>query len=118
MIEVHEWAEIRHLWFVEKVSKREISRRTGRHRDTVRRAIESADPPNYRRPQKLSKLEPFKDEIRRLLSEDSAMPSQRIRELITELGYAGGKTICDEYVREARAQMAPARHARRPMRRQ
>lgn len=109
MIEVHEWAEIRHLWFVEKLSKREISRRTGRHRATITRAIESADPPNYQRPKTASKLEPFKDEIRRLLVDDPAIKSQRVRELIGEQGYAGGKTICDAHVRELRAQIAPAR---------
>lgn len=30
------------------------------------------------------------------------MPSQRLRELAGELGYAGGKTIFDDYVREVR----------------
>lgn len=75
MIEVHEWAEIRRLKFVENLPIREISRRTGRHRDTIRRAIESADPPSYQRPQKESKLEPFKHEIRRSLTCDPAIKS-------------------------------------------
>jgi hypothetical protein len=30
------------------------------------------------------------------------MPSQRLRELAAELGYRGGKTIFDDYVREVR----------------
>jgi len=36
-----------------------------------------------------SKLDPFKDEIHRLLKDDSAMAGQRIRELIAPLGFCG-----------------------------
>jgi hypothetical protein len=41
-----------------------------------------------------SKLDPFKDEIHRLLRADPRLPGQRVRELITQVGYGGGKTIC------------------------
>ena len=43
------------------------------------------------------------------MEDDPAIRSQRIREPIIEQGYCGGKTICDEYVREVRAQVTPAR---------
>jgi transposase len=36
------------------------------------------------------------------LKDDPRLPSQRIRELIGRLGFVGGKTIVDDYVREVR----------------
>ena len=67
MVGVEQWAEIRRLHFVRGLSIREIHRRTGLHRDTIRRAIHSDEPPVYRRAPVGSKLDPFKDEIHRLL---------------------------------------------------
>jgi hypothetical protein len=57
-----------------------------------------------------SKLDPFKAEIHRLLGEDASMSGQRIRELIVPLGFDGGKTIVDDYLREVRRRpTAPVR---------
>ena len=36
-------------------------------------------------------LEPFKDEIHRLLREDPKLPGVRVRELIEPLGLSGGQ---------------------------
>jgi transposase len=102
VVGVEQWAEIRRLHFVRGLSMREIHRRTGLHRDTISRAIRSDEPPVYRREPSGSKLDPFKDEIHRLLKDDPAMPGQRIRELIVPLGFDGGKTIVDDYLREVR----------------
>jgi len=76
---VEQWAEIRRLHFVRGLSMREIHRRTGRHRDTISRAIHSDEPPVYRRAPAGSKLDPFRDEIHRLLKSDPRLPGQRIR---------------------------------------
>src|SRR6185437_11089417 len=81
---------------------RAISRRTGLHRKTVRRALAAVEPPRYERAPAVSKLDPFKDWICEQLREDAAVQSLRLRELATELGYEGGKTIFDDYVREVR----------------
>ena len=102
MVEVEQWAEIRRLHFVRGLSMREISRRTGLARDTIRGAIHSDEAPAYRRAPAGSKLDPFKDEIHRLLRSDPKLPGQRIRELIAPLGFEGGKTIVDDYLREVR----------------
>ena len=107
MVGVEQWAEVRRLHFVRRLSIREIHRRTGLHRDTIRRAISSDEPPCYRRAASGSKLDPFKDEIHRLLRDDPALPGPRIRELIAPLGFAGGKTIVDDYLREVRPVFAP-----------
>jgi transposase len=109
VVEVEQWAEIRRLHFVRGLSMREISRRTGLHRDTISRAIHSDEPPAYRREPAGSKLDPFKGEIHRLLQADPKLPGQRIRELIAPLGFEGGKTIVDDYLREIRPLFAPAR---------
>jgi transposase len=102
VISVQLWAEVRRMHFVEGLGIREIRRRTGLHRETVRRALRSSTPPQYGRPAKGSKLDPFKDEVHWLLREDPEIESQRIRELLAEQGYVGGKTITDDYVREVR----------------
>jgi hypothetical protein len=99
---VEQWAEIRRMHFVERLAIKEIQRRTGRDRKTIRRALRSAEPPRYRCPPRPSKLDPFRDEIDRLLRSDPRLPGKRIRELIEELGYGGGKTILDDYLHELR----------------
>ena len=109
MVGVQQWAEIRRMHEVEQLSQREICRRTGLHRKTIRRALNSPEPPSYSRPAQGSKLDPFKDEVNRLLKGDPRIPSQRIRELITELGFEGAKTIVDDYVREVRPLHSPPR---------
>lgn len=108
MVGVEQWAEVRRLHFVRKLSIHEIHRRTGLHRETIRRALGSDEPPRYRRARAGSKLDAFKDEIHRLLGEEPRMPGQRIRELIEPLGFSGGKTIVDDYLREVRPLFLPA----------
>src|SRR4051812_43538372 len=87
---------------VERFSIREISRRTGLHRKTVRRALAAQTPPSYSRPSAASKLDPFKDWICEQLRSDPQIQSLRLREMASELGYEGGKTIFDDFVREVR----------------
>ena len=113
MVGVEQWAEIRRLHFVRGLSMREIHRQTGLHRDTISRAIHSDELPVYRRAPAGSKLDPFKDEIHRLLRKEPAIPGQRIRELIAPLGFDGGKTIVDDYLREVRPLFRPKRSYQR-----
>jgi transposase len=87
LVGVEQWAEIRRLHRVEKVSIREISRRTGLHRKTVRRALAAPTPPKYERQPAGSRLDPFKDWICEQLQADPRIQSQRLREIATELGY-------------------------------
>ena len=87
---------------VERLSIREISKRTGLHRKTIRRALAAETPPRYSRPPAVSKLDPFREWICEQLRADPAIQSLRLREMATELGYEGGKTIFDDYVREVR----------------
>ena len=102
MLGVEQWAEIRRLYFVERRSKRAIRRLTGAHRDTITRAIASELPPRYERKAAGSKLDPYKEWICERLRADPTIQAQRLREMAGELGYEGGKTIFDDYVREVR----------------
>src|SRR5512132_4297260 len=87
---------------VERLSIREIGRRTGLHRRTIRRALAAATPPTYSRPAAASKLDPFRVWICEQLQAEPRLQSLRLREMAGELGYDGGKTIFDDYVREVR----------------
>ena len=70
---VERWAELRREHFVRGVSIKELARRTGLDRNTVRRALRSDSPPRYSRRPGESKLDPFRDEIHRLLKDDSRL---------------------------------------------
>jgi transposase len=107
LVGVEQWAEIRRMHFVSGLSIKEIARRMGRDRNTVRRALRSVEAPCYERRAAPSKLDPFRDEIHRLLRDDPKLPGQRVRELIEPLGYVGAKTILDDYLREVRPFFAP-----------
>ena len=87
MVGVEQWAELRREHFVRGVSIKQLAGRTGLSRNTVRAALRAVQPPKYERAAAGSKLDPFKDEIHRLLKDDSAIPGQRIRELIAPLGW-------------------------------
>jgi transposase len=102
LVEVERWAELRREHFVRGVSIKELVRRTGLSRNTVRAAVRAPVPPRYERALAGSKLDPFKDEIHALLRREPGMTGQRIRELIAPLGFDGGKTIVDDYLREVR----------------
>ena len=102
MIGVERWAEIRRLYFVEKRSKRAIHRLTGAHRDTITRALAAEAAPRYERAAVGSKLDPFREWICEQLRAEPTLQSQRLRELASELGYSGGRSIFDDYVREVR----------------
>jgi hypothetical protein len=102
VVGVEQWAEIRRLVLVERRSQRHVARSLGIARDTVAKAVASDVPPRYLRPAAVSKLDPFREWICEQLRADPTIPSLRLREIATELGYVGGKSIFDDYVREVR----------------
>jgi transposase len=98
VLDVERWAELRREHFVRGVAIKELARRTGLARNTVRAALRSDRPPEFRCPERSSKLEPFREEIHRLLKDDPK-----------PLGFNGGKTIVDDYLREVRPLFLRAR---------
>jgi transposase len=89
------------------LSIRAIAKKLGIDRKTVRRTL--ARDPAKPSP---SKLEPFKEKVRLLLSHGLTGP--RILREIRELGYTGGRTILGEFLREHRG---PKKEPRKAFRR-
>ena len=115
MLDVERWAELRREHFVRGVSIKELMRRTGLARNTIRTALRSSEPPGYVRSSRPSKLDPFKDEIHELLRRDPRMPGVRVRELIEPLGFDGGKSIVDDYLRGVRSLFVKTRTHQRTL---
>ena len=109
MLNVEKWAELRRRHLVDGVSLKRLAKETGLSRNTVRRAIRADSPPNYTRPRRASKLDPFREQINELLKADPKIPSQVIGDRITEAGYTGKQTILDDLVRELRPIYNPPR---------
>jgi transposase len=108
LLDVEQWAEIRRMKYVEGLSQREIHRRTGAHRDTIRRALAAPRPPSYGpRAKRPSKLDPFMANIEELLEDEPKLSGVRIREEIERDGYEGSKTILDDLLRELRPRFSP-----------
>jgi len=104
---VEQWAELRRQHFVGGRSIKQLARETGLSRNTVRAALRSKEPPVYRRSPAGSVLDPFKDEVHRLLRQDPRLTGVRVRELLEPLGCRAGKTVVDDYLREVRPLFAP-----------
>lgn len=108
MISVEDWAEIRRLHKVEKLSKRAIARRLGLHRKTVNRALDNDEPPSYQRRQlRESLLAPYQAKIHALLSQEPKLSGVNIYNNIKAEGYQGQLTILRDYLREIRPQYQP-----------
>ena len=104
---MEQWADLRREHFVGGKSIKELARSTGLSRNTIRRALRNDRPPSYVRARAGSKLDPFKDEIHRLLKKDSTLTGVRVRELLEPLGCQASKTVVDDYLREVRPLFAP-----------
>jgi transposase len=108
LLDVEQWAQIRRMKHVEGLSQREIHRRTGAHRDTIRRALAQPKPPSYGpRAKRPSKLDPFLPVIEQLLEDEPRLSGVRIREELEKDGYDGSKTILDDLLRELRPRYLP-----------
>lgn len=84
-----EWAQVRAL-ATDGASQREIAARLGVNRRTVRRLVEAAEPPRYRRPATGSMLDPLDHVLRKLVADFDGIKAPRVAELLREdYGYAG-----------------------------
>jgi transposase len=78
---------------VERLSEREIRRHTSIHRDTIRRALASSEPPSYGpHPPRASKLDPFVGTIEELLADEPTLS-----------GCASARSSCSSATREGRS---------------
>lgn len=79
---MEDWAEIRRLHRAEGVPIREVARRLGISRNTVRAALASQGPPRYERQRRGSVADAYEPQIRVLLAEWPKMPAPVIAERI------------------------------------
>ena len=107
MIAVEEWAEIRRLYKVKKMSRRAIARHLGIHRNTVTRALALEAPPHYERKKRASILDPYKPKIHALLTDNPRLRGVRIFEILKEEGYPGQISIVRDFLRQVRPLYAP-----------
>jgi transposase len=80
VIGVEDWAEIRRLHRAEGLSIKEITRRLGVSRNTVRSALRAESPPSYVRAPKAWAVDALEPAIRVLLAEHPRMPATVIAE--------------------------------------
>jgi transposase len=113
MIKMAQFEDIRKMYFMEELSIREISRRTGHHRDTIAKylELEIPEPPKYNLTQERHHriLGSFIPIIHEILKSDESKPrkqkhtSRRIFErLIDEYGYTGGYSTITQYLRKTK----------------
>ena len=110
MIKVEEKEQIRRAYYVEKKSVRQIARELKYARQTVRKAIQSAEPEKYKmkRARQAPVLGPYKEQIKALLAENESMPrkqrytSHRIFEIVEAEGYSGSESTVRHYVAQVR----------------
>jgi transposase len=101
------WADIRRLFEVEHLTQRQIARRLGIHRYTVKRALGFVDAPPGRAapPLRPSKIDPYKDYLARRLQEYPELSGAKLFGEIRAQGYSGGYTVLKEHL----AGVRPAR---------
>ncbi len=105
VITVEDWAEIRRLNRAEGLSIKEIAKRLGVARNTVRSALRRDVPPKYERKGPGSAVDAVEPEIRELLAEFPKMPATVIAERI---GWQRSLTVLKDRVRELRPLYLPA----------
>jgi transposase len=90
-----------------------IAREAGIARNTVRKYLRSVPPSAAARPKRLSKLDPFKDQIRRWVHEDHLLNCVTMLERLRPLGYTGQISILKAFVHSLR----PPKAGQHPVRR-
>ncbi len=108
MYSVHDWADVRRM-HREGLPRAQIARRLQMSRNTVARLLGLTEPPQYRRAATTSLLDPFKDAVAAMLDQDARVPSTVVLEHLRRDGYAGGRTILKDHLREVRPHFLAAR---------
>ena len=98
-----EWAEVKAM-AADGVSQREIARRLGINRRTVKRMVDAIEPPRYSRAPSGSMLDPLEPVLRQLVTDWADIKAPRVLEILRDdYGYAGSVDL----VRKRLAQLRP-----------
>lgn len=119
MVKMAQIEDIRKMYFREGLSVREISRKTGHHRDTITKYLdmELVEPPRYNlvkeRPHPV--LGPFIPVIQEMLASDESRPRKQrhtgmriFRRLVDEYAFPGGYNTVSDYLRQVRVKAKEA----------
>jgi len=104
-LKVSQWAEIRRLSQIERLSQRAIARRMRCCQKTVKKALAMESPPDEARaPARGSLLDPYKAKIDALIAKYPELSAVRILEEIRKgpAGYSGQITVLRDYLRQIR----------------
>ena len=101
---MEDWSEIRVLARREGLSQREISRRLGISRVTVKRALVSEGPPGYERAGGPTSFDPFEALVRALLVRFPGMPASVVSERV---GWVGGSSTLRRHISRVRGELRP-----------
>ncbi|HEU5485317.1 MAG TPA: IS21 family transposase [Microlunatus sp.] len=104
MLDVEDWAEIRRLHVGEGMPIKQIARRLGISKNTVKAKLAADTPPRYQRAPTGSAVDEFEPQIRALLGEFPSMPATVIAERVN---WSGGMTVFTARVRELRPVYLP-----------
>ena len=102
--------KVRRMFYRDKLSRSEISRRTGLSRNTIKKWLDAAEgaAPKYRRESTPGKLTPFHAFLLQALEADAHRPkrdrrtAKALHAQIKSQGYAGGYTMLSDFVRRWR----------------
>jgi transposase len=87
----------------DRVSQREIAARLGMNRRTVKRLVEAAEPPRYRRQPSGSMLDPLDAVLRKLVADFEDIKAPRVTELLRDdYGYTGSVDLVRRRLAELR----------------
>ena len=124
MITMEMFGKIRRLYFRDKLSLHEITKRTGLSRNTIRkwlRADEKVAPSKYRRSKEPGKLNAFHTTLEQAIKADSHRPKQNRRtakDLFAQIkadGYTGGYSQLTAFIRNGRTGEGKQLHAFVPL---
>ena len=105
MIRVSQWAEIRHMFHVSEIPRKEIARRLGVDVKTVRRALAKAERPERTSPPRGRRLDPHRSQVEEWLREDPKVTAKRIGRLLRPLvGRLPARTV-RQYVARVRGEL-------------
>ncbi|MGB3185317.1 MAG: IS21 family transposase [Ornithinimicrobium sp.] len=105
MITLEDWALIRRLYLSDGLPKAVIARQLGLSRNTVAKAVASADPPSYSRPPVVTAFDAVQAQVRELLAVTPTMPATVLAERV---GWTGSASWFRSNVAAIRGEYAPS----------
>ena len=124
MITMELLGKIRRMYMRDKLSEREISKRTGLSRNTVHKWLQKPEPvqkPLYERVRRSGKLGAFTQALEQSLKADALRPkkdrrtARALHAQIKASGYSGSYTLVTDYIRGWRANTGKGTQANVPL---